>query len=363
MGLKKISYEFIGSMEDLWDKIKRTLVQFTHFQKRNRIKRYGFPLVLILLVFLVKHYFHPILGDNSAFLLVSFVVAASSWYGGFGPGIFATFLSALAAYFLYLSQDLNTHPFSGDLIVLTVFIIEGLIISITSEARYEMEKQKDEFISFVSHELKNPLAAIKGFAQLIGRSRKIDTRITSYGEQIGIQSDRVLELINDLLDITTIEIGKFTYKNEIFNIDDLAKEVILHQRMVSPNRIVKIAGGTKKMIYGDKYRIGQVIVNLLTNAIKYSPDNTLITLKLKEQRDLIYVSVKDYGIGIAKDEQSRIFNRYYRTKNVQKKRSEGLGLGLYITNQIIKHHSGKIWVQSKLGKGSTFAISLPTIKT
>lgn len=351
-------------MEDIWDKTKRVLVALAHFQKRNRIKRYGFPLVLIFLVFLVKHNFHSILGDNSAFLLVSFVVAASSWYGGFGPGIFATFLSAVAAYFLYLSQDLNTHPFGGDLIVLTIFIIEGLVISITSEARYEMENQKDEFISFISHELKNPLATIKGFAELTIRGIKSskDQKIKTYANQINIQSDRILELINDLLDITKIEIGKFTYKNDIFNVDDLVKEVVAHQKMISPNRIVQVVGHTKKTISADKYRIRQVIVNLLTNAIKYSPDNKDITLKLKEQKDLIYISVKDHGIGITKDEQGRIFDRYYQTKNVQKKRSEGLGLGLYITNQIVKHHHGKIWVESKLGKGSTFFVTLPVYK-
>lgn len=348
-------------MEEIWDKIKRVLVQLAHFQKRNRIKRYGLPVLLIVFVFLVKHYFHTILGDNAAFLLVSFTVAASAWYGGLGPGIFSTFLSAAAVYFLYLSKDTAYHPYIGDFIVLTIFITEGLIISIVSEARYEMENQKDEFISFVSHELKNPLAAIKGFAGLIANSIKISKyeKTDTYADTISSQADRILELINDLLDINKIEIGKFTYQYEIFSIDNLVKEVIAHQKIITPKRDITLVGNTKKVIFADKYRIRQVIVNLLTNALKYSPDTRRVVIKLKEQKDQILLSVKDCGLGIPKDEQPRIFDRYYRTKNVQKKRSEGLGLGLYITNQIIKHHHGKIWVESKIGMGSIFFVTLP----
>ncbi|OGE30514.1 hypothetical protein A2631_00340 [Candidatus Daviesbacteria bacterium RIFCSPHIGHO2_01_FULL_44_29] len=339
-------------MQDLWDKTKVILVRLAHFQKRNRIKRYGLPLLLTIAVFLFKHYFHNFFGENSTFLLTSFLIVASSWYGGLGPGIFATALSALIVYFL----------FTKDFIMLTIFVLEGAIISIVSEARYEMENQKDEFIGFVSHELKNPLATIKGFAELTILNKKQanqQARTRTYGEQINIQSDRILELINDLLDITKIEIGKFTYKKDIFEIDDLVKEVVLHQKLITPNRTIQLIGSTKKTISADQYRIRQVIVNLLTNALKYSPDSQKVTIKLKRQRAAILVSISDHGLGISKDEQSRIFDRYYRTKNVQKKRSEGLGLGLYITNQIIKHHHGKIWIESQPGKGSTFYFSLP----
>lgn len=348
-------------MEKAWDTIKRALVQLTHFQKRNRIKRYGIPIFLVILIFFIKHYFHPILGDNSAFLLVSFIVAVSSWYGGIGSGVFATALSLSLIYFLYLSNDRAYHPFIGDLVLLAVFTIEGIIISIVSEARYEVENQKDDFISFVSHELKNPLATIKGFAQLVIHSSKKNKyeRVEEFAAEINNQSDRILELINDLLDITKIEIGKFTYQNDIFNFDELVKEVITHQKIIFPNRNIKMVGRTNNVIFADKYRIRQVIVNLLTNALKYSPETKGVILRLRSKKESILMGVRDYGIGIAKDEQARIFDRYYRTKSVQRKRSEGLGLGLYITNQIVKHHRGKIWVESRMGKGSTFFINLP----
>ncbi|MBI2443561.1 MAG: HAMP domain-containing histidine kinase [Candidatus Levybacteria bacterium] len=348
-------------MEEIWDKTKIRLVALAHFQKRRRVKRYGFPIVLISLVFLAKQYLHPFLGNNSAFLLVSFVVAASAWYGGLGPGFFATGISTITVYVLYLSNDINYHPNLSDFVVLMIFIVEGLIISIVSEARYQMENQKDEFISFVSHELKNPLTAIKGFSQLIWQSVKKNsyTKIGLYAEEINAQSERILELINDLLDITKIEIGKFTYQESIFYIDDVVDEVIKHQRIISPNRVIQRFGHARKPISADRYRIRQVVVNLLTNAIKYSPDTKRIVVRLKMQRNSVLINVKDFGIGIPRDEQSRIFERYYRTRDVQKKRSEGIGLGLYITNQIVQNHNGRIWVESRVGKGSTFFVSLP----
>lgn len=348
-------------MEETWDKIKRALVRLTHFQKRNRIKRYSAPILLIVLIFFIKHYFHPILGDTAAFLLSSFIVAASAWYGGLGPGLFATALSLPFIYFFYLVNDGALHPFIGDFVLLTVFTIEGVIISIVSEARYETENQKDEFIRFMAHELKNPLATIKGYAQLITHNAKNKRykKVGVIGEEINNQSNRILELINDLLDIAKIEIGKFAYQKDIFTIDELVKEVVTHQKIVLPDRDIKIVGHTNKVISADKYRIRQVIVNLLTNALKYSPETKGVTIKLTSQKESVLLSVKDFGIGIPKSEQAQIFDKYYRTKSVQKKRSEGLGLGLYITNQIVEHHNGKIWVESQLGKGSEFFVSLP----
>lgn len=348
-------------MNEVWYKIKRILVQLAHFQKRNKIKRYGIPLFLTSIIFFVKQYFHAFLGDHAAFLLASFVVAAGSWYGGLGPGILATFLAAFTVYFVYLSNGSIFNPHLIDFIVIAIFLIEGIIISIVSEARYEMENQKDEFIGFVSHELKNPLATIKGFAQLTIRSSKQHKyeQIEGYADEINIQSDKILELINDLLDITKIEIGKFTYNNEIFNIHELFKEVILHQRMISPKRTIELKGYANKTFFGDKYRIRQVVVNLLTNALKYSPDTTGIIVKMMMQKDSLVIKVTDHGLGIPKNEQLQIFDRYYRTRAVQGKKSEGLGLGLYISKQIVKQHHGKIWVKSQPGKGSTFFVSLP----
>lgn len=348
-------------MEELWVKIKLFLVKFYHFKNRSRIKRYSVPIVLIALVFLTKSLFYPFLGQNSAFLMVSFIVAVSASYGGLGPGFFATFLSAILIYTVFLPKDASVHPFVGDFAVTLIFIFEGIIISIVSEARFQLENQKDEFIGFVAHELRNPLTAVKGFSGLISNSAKANgyQKILSYGEQINAQSDKMMELINDLLDITRIEIGKFNYNESFFPIDALIKEVISHQQIISKNRTLEHKTHIKKIIYGDRYRIGQVITNLISNALKYSPETKKVVVKLEANKKAILVSIRDYGLGIAKYDQKKIFSRFYRTDAVQRNKSEGLGLGLYICNQIVRHYNGKLWVFSKVGEGSTFYLQLP----
>lgn len=346
----------------MWYKIKVFLVRFSHFGERNRIKRYGLPVILVLIVFTFKFFYFELLGQSSSFLMVSFIVAVSSWYGGLGPGLFATLLSSVMVFFTFLIADLSAHPLIGDAILLIVFIIEGTIISIASEARFQVENQKDEFIGFVAHELKNPLASIMGFSGLITNNAKKSgyRKISSYAREISTQSDRILEEINDLLDITKIEIGKFSYQDSFFNMDSLVKEVLDHQRIIAENRKIEFFGKSRKTIYGDKYRIGQVITNLITNALKYSPATGKIIVKLKDMKGNVSLSVRDLGLGIAKKDQEKIFRRFYRVDTEQKNKSEGLGLGLYICRQIVIHHNGRLWVKSKEGKGSTFYLTLPT---
>lgn len=352
-----------GFVEEVWGSVKILLTKLTHFKKRNRIRRYGLPLVLIGLIFLIKHYFHSILGSNSAFLMVSFVVVVSSWYGGLGPGFFSTFLSALLVYFTFLTEDTVHHPFIGDMVVIIIFIAEGSIISLASEARFEVEEQKDEFIGFLAHELKNPLAAIVGFSGLIINTAKNNgnSRIRHYGEQISVQSGMILDLINDLLDITKIEIGRFTYTDSFFDIAYLAKEVIDHQKIIMNNRIIEFHNSLQRanILYGDRYRIGQVIINLITNALKYSPQTKKVIIRLAQKKGVVILSIQDFGLGIAIRDQKKIFSRFYRADMVQRNRSDGLGLGLYICNQIAQHHKAELKVKSKEGKGSTFYFIIP----
>lgn len=349
-------------MEYLWYKVKLFLVRFSHFKERDRIKRYGLPIALVLAVFLLKVYYFSLLGQSSSFLMVSFIVAVSAWYGGLGPGLFATILASIMVFFTYLLSDIVYHPLVGDLISLIIFIVEGTIISIASEARFQVENQKDEFIGFVAHELKNPLSSIIGFSGLITINAKKNgcKKISTYSREISTQSDRILEEINDLLDITRIEIGKFSYLDSFFNMQSLVEEVVAHQKIIARNRRIEFLGKSKKTIYADRYRIGQVITNLITNSLKYSPASEKILVRLKESKGNICISVQDFGFGIPKDEQVKIFRRFYRTNAVtHQSKSEGLGLGLYICNQIVTRHRGRLWVRSKEGEGSTFYLSLP----
>jgi signal transduction histidine kinase len=348
-------------VDEVWSATKVFLARVVRFKRRNRVKRYGFAVILVVVTFLLKSHFQGFLGHDSAFLMVSFIVAASSWYGGFGPGIFATILSAGFVYITYLSRDPTIRFVWEDVTVITIFLIEGIMISLVSEARFQTEEQKDEFIGFVAHELKNPLAALKGFTSLLTMyaAKNKDEKALLYGGKINDQAEKILELTNDLLDITKIHAGKLSYTDSTFKLKDVVKEAIFHQQLMLKDRLIEFHGKSSHLLFADKYRIGQVITNLLTNALKYSPDTKHIVVSLKDTAKSVIVSVKDFGIGIAPRDQTKIFDKFYRTGGARRSKFDGLGLGLYISSQIVSRHNGKLWVRSKQGKGTTFYLELP----
>lgn len=353
-------------LEEFWYKLKSTLLKLANFKKRSRTKRYLFPVVLIfiaaVLIFtLPKPYFLLINNQVLSFLIFTTVVVASAWFGGFGPGLFATLFAALVNYFTLLKWDAAIQPFTGDLLLSAIFIVEGLVISIISEVRYQAEFQKDEFIGFAAHELKNPLTTIKVYASLLNRyfEKTKKDKYSQITQSIESQSDRILELINDLLDVTQIEVGKFDYEEDLFDFDNLVEETVGHQRIIDPKREIILTGQCKRIIRGDKYRLGQVITNLLTNALKYSPKDAPVKVKIKSNRETVSLSVTDFGIGVPKGEFKSIFREFYRTGAPQKVKAQGAGLGLFISTRIVNHHHGKIWVKSDGISGSTFFLELP----
>lgn len=352
-------------MEELWFKFKFFLVQLTHLQKRNRLRRYGFPLVLLalifpLLIFLPRTYLELINSQTLSFLIFILLVTVASWYGGLGPGLLITILNSVFNYFTVFRED-TTRLLSQDLITTFIYLIVGFLISLISEARYEAEFQKDQFIALAAHEIKNPLTVIKGYAALLQKYLKVDGRgkASGYIEEIGIQADKLLELINELLDVSKIEVGKFTYREKLFDFGSLIKKTINNQQIINSKREIILTGNTNKMIKGDSYRISQVVNNLLTNAIKYSPEKSPIKVRLKNKKGGVILIVKDYGIGIPYPEQKSIFKHFYQSKKIQRGRINGLGLGLYISAQIVERHKGKLYVKSRAGKGSTFYLELP----
>lgn len=353
-------------MEELWFKFKSYLSKLVYFQRRSRLQRYLFPVVITILVlplifFLPRQYFQFINSQTISFLAFVLIATLSSWYGGLGPGLFATLLVTIISYFTVFQLDLAHHSRTGDLIIAYIFLIVGFFISVVSEARYEADLQKDEFLALTAHEIKNPLSVIRGFAGLIRKKYKNlgKNKLAHYAEEIDSQSVKLSELIDDLLDMTKIEIGKFVYKDELFNFSSLMKEMVTNQQMVNSGRTITLTCCDEKIVRGDKYRIGQVINNLLTNAIKYSPQTSPIKVSSKCHREEIIVSIKDSGIGVPKSEQKDIFKYLYRSKRSKQGKIEGLGLGLFISSQIMKHHKGKLWVESNRHKGSTFFMQLP----
>lgn len=225
----------------------------------------------------------------------------------------------------------------------------------------ELEQQKDDFIGIASHELKTPVTSIKAYTQVLQNRflKNEDFQSAHMLTKMDNQVNKLTNLIGDLLDVTKIETGKLQFKEELFNFNDLVSDIVEEiQRTTERHEVVQKLGPTIEIL-GDRDRIGQVITNLLTNAIKYSPRANQVIVKTELGNEEICLSVQDYGLGLSEDDKVKVFERFYRVGESGQETFPGLGLGLYISAGIIQRHNGKIWAESKKGKGSTFCFALP----
>jgi signal transduction histidine kinase len=224
----------------------------------------------------------------------------------------------------------------------------------------KLNKRKDEFLNFSSHELKNPVASAKAYAQLLERQlrKTSDNSNADLAAKINFQIDRITNLINDLMDISKIEAGMLSFNLTEFDADELVSRTVSDLKMLSNGNKILLKGKCGVRLYADKERLNQVLTNFITNALKYSPSGSDIITEIKKDRDVLIFSVKDFGMGIPKDKQDEVFNKYFRTEDGERK-ADGLGLGLYISKKIIESHNGSIWLESEEGKGSTFYFSVP----
>jgi len=232
---------------------------------------------------------------------------------------------------------------------------------IVDEATRELLIKKDEFISIASHELKTPITSLKAALQIIERASAKGENIQavdSFIHKAIKQVDKLTDLIKDLLDVTKIQSGKLTLRKEKFQLDVLIRECVEEQQNSAKKHQLTIEGDTGVIVNADKNRIEQVLVNLISNAIKYSPDSDKVVITLTQSENVVKVSVTDFGIGIAKDKLPLIFDRFYRVDE-SSQRYAGLGLGLYISAEIIQRHGGHISIESTIGKGSTFWFIIP----
>ena len=243
-------------------------------------------------------------------------------------------------------------------------IIAALVSFYDITLRKELDKRKDEFISLASHELKTPLTSLKGFTYLLTRHlrQQNDQNALYFLLRMDSQINKLTRLVNDLLDVSRLQTGKMLYRKEVFALHELVKEIVenvqgttqTHSLIVEPLPVVHIEA--------DRDRIGQVLVNLLSNAIKYSPLANKVTVRMAIDGDYVTVSVQDFGPGIAPEHHQQIFERFYQVSPTTQHNYPGLGIGLYISNQIIKEHQGKLWLESEPGQGATFHFSLPTLR-
>ncbi|GIW61898.1 MAG: hypothetical protein KatS3mg089_0750 [Patescibacteria group bacterium] len=224
-----------------------------------------------------------------------------------------------------------------------------------------IDVQKDAFFSLASHELKTPITTIKLLIQsALKRAQKLKLSLTEL-DLVDKEVNRLVELIDEMLDIARINIGRFYLHLEKVDLNQLINETIAKVQFLAGKR--KILFKKEKEVYAlaDSRRIEQVVTNLLTNAIKYSNDKTSITIEAYNRKKDILVSVTDQGRGIPRNELNRIFDRFYQVAPSRDNRN-GFGLGLYICREIIRKHKGKIWATSEVGKGTTFYFTLPLFK-
>ncbi len=221
------------------------------------------------------------------------------------------------------------------------------------------EQAKDEFIAIASHELKTPLTTAKAYIQLVQLSmEKTNDKDLMFAKKAGESIDRLNNLIAELLDVSKIQNGKLPLHISTFNFNDMITASIEQLQYGAPMYSIIKSGEIDQPVTGDKQRLQQVVINLLTNAIKYSPKNYKVFVHLVKENGEVTVSVKDNGIGIRKENLKKIFERYYR-EDGRSIHFQGLGIGLSICYEIIQRHNGKIWVQSEPDRGSTFYFTLP----
>lgn len=227
--------------------------------------------------------------------------------------------------------------------------------------RKELERQKDEFIGVASHELKTPVTSIKAYAQVL-QSRFEEARDMRSADLVGKmdgQLDKLTNLIADLLDVTKIQGGRLLFHETYFGFNKLAKEISEEIQRTTNRHNIQLKLGPERTVFADRDRTGQVLTNFLTNAIKYSPHSKRIALTTSVENGNIQLCVKDYGVGISKSKQKKVFERFYRISGPKEDTYPGLGLGLYISSEIVRRQGGRIWVKSEAKKGSTFCFSLP----
>ncbi len=223
-----------------------------------------------------------------------------------------------------------------------------------------LDQRRDEMIAMIGHELRTPLTSIKGFTELLEKRAKTlkDQKILDYAFLMHIQTERLIQLVRDIMDTSKIRTGKLVLSKVPFDLNGLLTETVKSLQPLTKKHTIARKTSGRLVIFADRGRINQVITNLLTNAIKYSPGKSKIIVTIRQTDDKVIVSVQDFGIGINPNQKERIFDPFYQGSN-RLELGRGLGPGLYISSQIVRLHHGRIWVESVVGKGSTFYFSLP----
>jgi signal transduction histidine kinase len=367
---------------------------------RRPIIGYLVSILLVALAMFATSMLKYALGEfyfPAAFPILVVLFVAIVW--GVGPSLLALFLSAfLIDYSLVPSNDLFDIQRWMDGTQLAPFLVSGLTIAVITAQRErerlktlaaeqelqayaddletinqkleDADQMKDRFLSIASHELKTPITTIRGQAQLaqrrLSKQKPFPDELTPdlEGVQLSLtrindQTVRLTSLIDELLDISSIRNGKVELRKRKCDLRDICKEVVDDQRLLTGRTIQLEMPPDPVNLSIDRDRMSQVLVNLVSNAVKYSPENKPIEVCVHQDQEGTRIQVKDHGKGIRKDQQKHIFETFYRTPDAQASSKQGLGLGLAISKEIIERHAGEIWCESQPGEGSTFFVALP----
>ena len=241
-----------------------------------------------------------------------------------------------------------------------------LLTETLDKARRDLQQAlhaRDQFLTIAAHELKTPLTSLLGYCQVLQRRLARETGMSERNQAaldtIYSQAQRLHKMVNQLFDLGRTQTGVLALEHEPFDLSLLCTRLVNELQPTLEKHKVELHAAEKLIVTADEVRIERVLQNLLDNAIKYSPDGGQIVVNVTSQNGFACIAVSDPGMGIPEEARKEMFNRYYRASNVNPRHISGLGIGLYIVDQIVASHGGKIEVSSEVGRGSTFTVCLP----
>ena len=238
---------------------------------------------------------------------------------------------------------------------------QNIYFVLDNSARKELEQRKDDFISMAGHELRTPLTSVKMQVQLVRRRLVKQGLHEAAADLLQVEEPvkQLERLVGELLDVSKIQAGRPEYVQEPVDLEALLCEVAQTMQQMSTTHAVVVRGAAPRILIGDKGRLEQVFINLISNAMKYSPGATTVEIDLSASTEAVTASVRDHGIGIPQEQREKIFERFYRVPGLSQGAVSGLGMGLYIVAEIVRYHGGTVRIESDIGHGSTFHVTLP----